>query len=138
MEPARQVIVHLDTSVLIDALTGPRRSLTALLRTVDRGHVIACSALVQYEWRRGPRTPEEIEDQEALLPPAEARPFGPLEAARAADLYRTFPRPRGRDMDLAIAACAMEHGARLWTLNSADFDDVPGLELYDPRPSLRA
>jgi predicted nucleic acid-binding protein len=31
---------------------------------------------------------------------------------------------RGRDVDLAIAACALEHGARLWTLNRTDFKDV--------------
>ena len=35
-------------------------------------------------------------------------------------------------MDLAIAACALEHGARLWALNTADFKGVPGLELYRP------
>lgn len=132
MEPARPVIVHLDTSVLVDALTGRRRSLAALLRTVDQGHVIATSSLVLYEWQRGPRTAEELEDQEALLPSDAARPFGPAEAARAADLYRAVSRARGRDMDIAIAACTLEHGARLWTLNPADFRDMPGLSLYEP------
>jgi predicted nucleic acid-binding protein len=123
--------VHLDTSVLVDALTGPRRSSAALERTVARGHVIAISALVLYEWLRGPRAPEELADQEALLPGAEARAFGPVEAARAAALYRSLKRPRGRDMDLAIAACALEQRARLWTLNPSDFKDIPGLDLYD-------
>jgi predicted nucleic acid-binding protein len=32
-------------------------------------------------------------------------------------------------VDLAIAACAIVHGAALWTLNPQDFKDVPGLEL---------
>lgn len=96
------------------------------------GHVIAASAQVLYEWLRGPRLPAEIEDQEALLPLAEARGFGSAEAARAAHLYRTLKRGRGRDMDIAIAACAIEHGARLWTLNPIDFRDMPGLELYEP------
>jgi predicted nucleic acid-binding protein len=32
---------------------------------------------------------------------------------------------------LAIAACAIEHGARLWTLNPKDFRDIAGLVLYD-------
>ena len=125
------MIVHLDTSVLVDALTGPRRAFAALERTVSRGHIIAVATLVLYEWQRGPRTPDEIEDQEALLPARAARAFGPAEAARAAGLYRGLKRARGRDMDLAIAACALEHEAQLWTLNPADFRDLPGLRLYD-------
>lgn len=126
------MIVHLDTSVLIDALTGPRRSAGALEKTVARGHVIATSTLALYEWLRGPRTPGELEDQEALLPLSEAREFGPSEASRAAEVYRTVGRARGRDMDIAIAACTLTHGARLWTLNPDDFQELPGLELYEP------
>jgi predicted nucleic acid-binding protein len=126
------VIVHLDTSVLIDALTGPRRSFAHLERTVSRGHVIAVSTLALYEWSRGPRKPEEVEDQESLLPAGEARAFGPGEAARAASLYRALERPRGRDMDIAIAACALAHDAHLWALNPDDFRDLPGLRLYNP------
>lgn len=126
------MIVHLDTSVLVDALTGTRRSAGPLERTVLQGHVIAVSALALYEWLRGPRTAEELADQDALLPAGDAREFGPDEAARAARLYRSLKRARGRDMDIAIAACALEHGARLWTLNPADFRDMPGLGLYEP------
>ena len=126
------MIVHLDTSVLVDALTGRRRSFAALERTVADGHVMAASSLVLYEWLRGPRVPAELEDQEALLPLAEARGFGATEASRAASLCRTLKRARGRDMDIAIAACAIEHGARLWTLNPADFRDMPGLVLHEP------
>lgn len=44
--------------------------------------------------------------------------------------YRRVKRPRGRDMDLAIAACALEHGASLWTLKPGDFRDIHGLLLY--------
>jgi predicted nucleic acid-binding protein len=126
------MIVHLDTSVLVDALTGPRRSLAALERTVAGAHIIATSALALYEWWRGPRTPEELAGQASLLPPAEARGFGQAEARRAAELYGTLKRARGREMDIAIAACALEHGAVLWTLNPNDFRDMPGLELYTP------
>jgi predicted nucleic acid-binding protein len=69
--------VHLDTSVLVDALTGTRRSYAALERTVAAGHVIAVTTLALYEWLRAPRTAEEVSDQESLLPGAEARAFGP-------------------------------------------------------------
>lgn len=48
--------IHLDTSVIVDALTGPRASLPALERTVAAGHVLATSTLGLFEWLRGPRT----------------------------------------------------------------------------------
>jgi predicted nucleic acid-binding protein len=132
MEPFDIMTVHLDTSVLVDALTGTRRSLPGLERTVAAGHVITSSTLALYEWLRGPRSSVELDDQEALLPAQDMRGFGPVEAAKAAEIYRSIKRPRGRDMDVAIAACAIEHGARLWTLNPDDFRDLPGLKLYEP------
>jgi predicted nucleic acid-binding protein len=122
--------IHLDTSVLVDALTGPRRSYAALERTIAAGHVITITSLALYEWLRGPRTAEELADQEALLPSADARAFGPAEAQCAARLYRSLKRARGRDMDIAIAACAIEHDARVWTLNPDDFRDMSDVSLY--------
>lgn len=87
--------------------------------------------LVLYEWLRGPRLPEELAAQEGLFPSAIAIAFGPAEAARAAQLYVSLPRARGREIDLAVAACALTHDARLWTLNHRDFQDLPGLQLYE-------
>ena len=60
--------------------------------------------------------------------------FGPREEAPAAALSRTIRRPRGREIDLAIAACAIAEGAALWTLNPADVADVPGLRLLGGVP----
>ena len=62
---------------------------------------------------------------------AQAIPFGEREAALAADAYRKMRRPRGREIDLAIAACAVAHQAALWTLNRADFADIVGLNLIE-------
>jgi predicted nucleic acid-binding protein len=85
---------------------------------------------VLYEWLRGPRLQEELDLQEALFPYADAIPFGGHEARIAADLYRTVTRPRGRENDLAVAACAIAWQGTLWTLNESDFADLPGIRLY--------
>ena len=50
----------------------------------------------------------------------------------AAGLYATLPRARGRETELAIAACALLWEAELWTLNLGDFDDVLGLKVCLP------
>lgn len=125
-------MIHLDTSLLVDALTGPRASLPALSAAIDARERIAVSTLVLYEWLRGPRRPEELEAQAVICPSAEAASFGHEEAAVAARLYASAKRPRGREVDLAIAACAIAASARLWTLNPEDFADLPGLQLFRP------
>jgi len=121
-----------DTSVLVDALSGPYRSAVALARLVESGHRLYLSSIVLYEWLRGPRQPRELKAQEMLFPEDRVLPFGPSEATRAAELYRVVRRPRGREMDLAIAACAIEWNAALWILNPGDFADIPGLRLWTP------
>ena len=125
-------MILLDTSVLVDGLTGSQRSRLALRGVIERGERCLLPSLVLYEWLRGPRRPEEIAVQEALFPSQDAIPFGPAEAARCAQLYRSVSRPRGRAFDLAIAACAIQQGAPLWTLNADDFRDIPGLDLFRP------
>jgi len=125
-------LIILDTSVIIDSLTGPKRSAGVLRRWIAGGERLLVPALVLYEWLRGPRLQEELAAQEALFPGRLALPFGPLEAAVAAELYRAVRRPRGRELDLAIAACAITRDAELWTLNGEDFRDLPGLRLRRP------
>ena len=125
-------MILLDTSVLIDALTGPKRSAAALRKAIEAGERLVVPALVLYEWLRGPRLRQELAAQEALLPRESAVPFGPEEAALAARLYGEISRARGREIDLAIAASALVQRARLWTLNVEDFKDIPGLEMFLP------
>src|SRR6266571_6997165 len=110
-------MLQVDTSALIAALCGPKRAAPVLRMWIDSGEPIFLTAPVLYEWQRGPRRVEELKVQEDLFPGRLAIPFGPVEAAIAAKLYRSVKRPRGREVDLAIAACAIACNARLWTLN---------------------
>lgn len=122
-------MIVLDTSILIDSLTGSKRSAPALRDAIAEGERLLIPSVVLYEWLRGPRLGEELAVQAALFPGETALPFGPLEAALAADLYKVVRHPRGREIDLGVAACALARDAMLWTLNVKDFRDVPGLRL---------
>ncbi len=125
-------MIVLDTSVLVDALCGDMDSAPAIRRAVSRGEQLVLPSLVLYEWLRGPRQPRELDTQEALLPSDRALPFGSEEASEAAHIYSTVGRARGREVDLAIAACAITWNAELWTLNLGDFGDIPGLRVSLP------
>ena len=122
-------MIHVDTSALVTALTGPRTAAPTLRRFVADGIRLGVSTIVLYEWWRGPRQREELVDQELLLPSRAAFTFGIREAAMAAEIYGRVKSPRRREIDIAIAACALAQGAALWTLNPQDFRDIPGLEL---------
>ncbi len=122
-------MIHLDTSALIAALSGPRSQALVLRRFVADGERLGVSSIVLYEWWRGPRTEQELDAQEALVPAGRAVSFGVAEAALAATMYRKLNRPRQREIDLAVAACAIIQHAALWTLNPRDFSDIPGLDL---------
>ena len=126
------MIIHVDTSALVDALTGPRRSLETLIALTEGGHRLALSCIVLYEWLRGPRVPSELAAQEELFPNERAVPFGPAEAVVASRLYRRVARARGREIDLAVAATALVADAAIWTLNVKDFKDVPDLRVVAP------
>jgi predicted nucleic acid-binding protein len=125
-------LIHLDTSVLVAALTGHRRAAPALARVIEDGERLAISTLALYEWLRGPRTEDEIATQHVLLPGAATVPFGREEAVVAAAAYRVVRNARRRTIDLAIAACAITRRAQLWTLNPRDFSDIPDLALFSP------
>jgi predicted nucleic acid-binding protein len=125
-------VILLDTSVLIEVMTGRLEEAGTLRRALAQGERIAISALALYEWLRGPRTPAEVAAQQEILPVERALAFGPREALVAARLYKDAARARRREVDLAIAATAIVHDAELWTLDAGGFADIPGLRLYSP------
>lgn len=125
-------MILVDTSVLVGAFSGPRDLLVPLTGTVQLGERLGISALVLYEYLRGPRSEAEIAQQEQVFPAHSALPFGSTDAAIAARLYRQLARPRQRMIDIAIAATVLAHEATLWTVNTQDFRDIPGLRLWKP------
>lgn len=122
-------MIVIDTSALIDSLVGPRRSAPRMRSLIEAGERIVLPTLVLYEWWRGPRLSEELAAQEALFPSQTSLPFGVEQAEVASRLYSLVTRPRGREVDLAIAAHAISRDATLWTLNTDDFRDIPGLAI---------
>lgn len=122
-------MIVLDTSILIEGLGAGGTMRRDLRAAIAEGQRLALPTLVLYEWLRGPRVPEELAAQEALFPIDRALDFGAEEASIAARLYRELPNPRGREIDLAIAASALVWRCPLWTLNVSDFADVPELKL---------
>jgi predicted nucleic acid-binding protein len=124
-------MILLDTSVLVEALGAGGRLREAFRDVIARGERMAIPSLALYEWLRGPRLEEELRAREILFPDEGILPFGPQEARSASELYGAVRNPRGREVDLAIAAAALTRGACLWTLNGKDFEDVPGLRLWD-------
>ncbi len=122
-------MIIVDTSALIDSLVGPRRSAARMRALIEAGDRLVLPTLVLYEWWRGPRLLEELTAQNALFPIESALPFGIEQAEAASRLYRLVKRPRGREVDLAIAAHSISRDAALWTINTVDFDDIPGLVL---------
>ncbi|MGH9466471.1 MAG: type II toxin-antitoxin system VapC family toxin [Terriglobales bacterium] len=124
-------MLFLDTSALVASLSGERTRWQMLRLLLERREQLRISAPVLYEWRRGDRSAEELRAQHDLFPDASAVPFTHREAFLSAELYSSLPRARARAMDFAIAACAISHEARLWTLNRDDFADIPGLDLLD-------
>jgi predicted nucleic acid-binding protein len=122
-------VIALDTSVLIEAVGAGGAMRGELRQVIAGGERVVLPSIVLYEWLRGPRLAEELEAQSVLFPSSEAIPFGADEVRIAAQLYQSVRRPRGRELDLAIAACALSWDASLWTLNRGDFEDLPGLRL---------
>jgi predicted nucleic acid-binding protein len=122
-------LIFLDTSVLIESFTGSQRSLDSFRSLVRQSERLVLTSIVFHEWLRGPRFAEELRLQEAAFAANPIVPFGAEDAIIAARLYKSLRRARGREIDLMIAACAIRHDAELWTLNVADFKDIPGLRL---------
>jgi predicted nucleic acid-binding protein len=122
-------VTIVDTSALVESLAGPPNNPASkrLRRLLDSGDRLMLPTIVLYEWLRGPRSHDQIAAQEAIFPSENIIVFGSDEARVSADIYRSVRRPRGREFDIAIAACAILRSAPVWTLNPSDYSDIPGI-----------
>ena len=116
----------LDTSVVIGgdmtAVTGQLAISAATLAELHFGVLIATTAAVRAQ-RLQRLAIIEREFEPLPVDDAVARAYGVLAAAVA----RRGRGPRGRVMDLLVAATAHAHGARLYTRNPKD---LRGIEEY--------
>ena len=125
-------MIVLDTSVLVESLTGPKHCALALRNIIERGERLLLPSIVLYEWLRGLGFLRRSRRRRPFSHRTGRWSFGPREAELSAQLYRGLRRGRGREIDLAIAAVAIVREAALWTMNTADFRDIPNLQLISP------
>ena len=111
-------VLHLDTNVLVGALSGGREG-TRVQAWIRRGDTLVMSAVAWAEFMCGP-LPEGAESL-ARRVITDVVPIGAVTAERAAVLFNAGGRRRGTMMDCLVAACAIEAGAPLATSNVADF-----------------
>lgn len=123
------VPVHLDTDFLVHALShaGPERR--RLVQLAGAPEEIQVSAVVWYEFSRGPRTAEQLGAARAFFFETGIIPFSEELAARSAEVFRLLGSPRKRAADIAIGVTAVSLGCPLVTRNARDFDGIPGLSV---------
>ena len=128
----------IDSDWVIDLLDDVPAALELLDRLASEG--IAMSVITYMEAYQGTeRNPDPREAQARLQALAAEVPVLPISLAVAEQyarlretLQRQNRRVRARALDLLIAATALEHSLTLVTRNTADYDDIPGLRLYQP------
>ena len=112
-------MIQLDTPFLIRALVAGSPEDGLLRRWLGDHTPLAVSAVVWTELLCGPLRPREI--QLAAQVTGDVLPFGPDEAAVAAELFNATGRRRGSLLDCMVAAAALSRDASLATANPADF-----------------
>jgi predicted nucleic acid-binding protein len=123
------VRTHLDTDLLVYALSVPGPERERLNALAESESVIELSAVAWYEFSRGPRTPEQIAVARSLFPDDGVVPFSEALAALSAEVFKRLGSPRRRAADIAIGVTAAAMDAVLLTRNARDFAGIPDLRL---------
>lgn len=119
-----------DSDVLIDFLRG-RGDWARRIAIELESRSFATTAITAFELRSGARTPRQARDVETLLDAMTVLPFGPEEAAAAAEA-RLRVEAKGQPIGMAdymIAGTCLAANGILLTRNRKHFERVPGLRL---------
>ena len=126
-------MVIIDTSVVIDHLRQDEKE-TLLMRLAKDNpkENLAISVVSVQELFEGRSTQQSDKRQSllAVISPLQILPYDYETARLAGEIARDLGRPVEL-ADAAIAATAINNGARLLTLNRKDFRDIAELELLE-------
>jgi predicted nucleic acid-binding protein len=113
-------VIQLDTNVLIGLAEAENAVIRAVERWLNARETLAVSSVAWFEFNCGPLEADAIELIEHVIS-GRVVVFNAPQAERAAELFNSVGRQRASRWDCMIAAAAIESGARLATLNGADF-----------------
>jgi predicted nucleic acid-binding protein len=123
----------IDTNIAIFLRDGDHE-ITARLRTLSSLPLISVATRVELEGGvyRDPGTAPVLRQRlDLLLASLEELPFGTAEATVYGKIVESCGYSRPRLLDRMIAASALVAGARLITMNAADFKEIADLHLED-------
>jgi tRNA(fMet)-specific endonuclease VapC len=125
----------LDTDWIIDALNGQDSAIQTLLELVPSGLTLSIITYGElYEGAYYSRNPEPaLAGLHAFLEGKEILPLSQAVIERFAIVRGALPRQIRQqigDIDILIAATALEHNLTLLTRNRKDFQQIPNLKLY--------
>lgn len=126
----------LDTDWIIDVLNGQEVAIQTLLTLASQGLAISLISYGElYEGAYFSRNSDSaLEAFRAFLEGKEILSLTQATMERFARVRGELPRRLRQqvgDMDLLIAACALEHDLTLLTRNRKDFQHIPELSLYE-------
>jgi predicted nucleic acid-binding protein len=127
-----------DATFIIDALRGRAYAAQLVPTLLENG--LALSIITHMElWEGVYGNPNRRVAERRLrefLRPIALLPFSPRVSQRTAQLRRELRRLRRpleqRALDILVAGTALYHGLTIVT-SDADFDDIPGLTILNPR-----
>jgi tRNA(fMet)-specific endonuclease VapC len=126
----------IDSNLVIDTLLNVQEGIDLLDTLSADGFAVSIITYMEaYQGTLRTEATEELRTEfERFFATVPVLPFTPAVARRCAQVRQTLKeqhkRVNARATDLLIAATALEYGLEFVTNNTDDYDDIPGLTLY--------